>query len=79
MVRFENFEKFATRARNTTVNFGGPPPLTFESHNVDNVIFSIFGKVTSIPEILGLFTNIVSLSVIRLSTWPNMNKLFSPG
>jgi len=79
VVRFENFEKFATRARNTTVNFGGPPPLTFESHNVDNVIFSIFGKVTSIPEILGLFTNIVSLSVIRLSTWPNMNKLFSPG
>ena len=31
---------------------------TFESHNVDNVIFSIFGKVTSIPEKLGLFTNV---------------------
>jgi len=31
--------------------------MTFESHNVDNVIFSIFGKVTSIPEKLGLFTN----------------------
>jgi len=33
--------------------------LTFESHNVDNVIFSIFGKVANIPEKLGLFTNVV--------------------
>jgi len=33
--------------------------LTFESHNVDNGIFSIFGKVTSILEKLGLFTNVV--------------------
>jgi len=33
--------------------------LTFENHNVDNVIFSIFGKVTSIPEKLGVFTNVV--------------------
>ena len=30
-----------------------------ESHNVDNDIFPISGKVTSIPEILGLFTNVV--------------------
>jgi len=30
-----------------------------ESHNVDNDIFPIFGKVTSIPEILGSFTNVV--------------------
>jgi len=42
-----------------TVDFGCPLPLIFESHNVDNVIFSIFGKVTSIPEKLGLFTNVV--------------------
>jgi len=33
--------------------------MTFDSHNVDNVIFSIIGKVTSIPEILGLFSNVV--------------------
>jgi len=33
--------------------------MTFESHNVDNVMISIFGKVTSIPEILGLFANVV--------------------
>jgi len=31
--------------------------LTFESHIIDNVIFSIFGNVISIPEILGLFTD----------------------
>jgi len=42
-----------------TVNFGCPCPLTFKIHNVDNVIFSIFGKVTSIPEKLRLFTNVV--------------------
>jgi len=35
--------------------------MTFESHNVDNVIFAIFGEVTGIPEILGLFTNVVWL------------------
>jgi len=33
--------------------------VTVESHNVDNVIFSIFGKVTSIPEKLKLFANVV--------------------
>jgi len=33
--------------------------LTFESNDVDNVIFSIFGKVTSIPEKLRLPTNVV--------------------
>jgi len=31
--------------------------MTFEGYNVDN--FSIFGKVTSTPEKLGLFTNVV--------------------
>jgi len=33
--------------------------MTFDSHNVDNVIFSIFGKVASNLEILGLFTDVV--------------------
>jgi len=33
--------------------------LIFESHNVDDVIFSMFGEVTSIPEKLGLFTSVV--------------------
>jgi len=33
--------------------------LSFESHNVDNVIFLIFGKVTEIPEKMGLITNVV--------------------
>jgi len=46
--------KFVARARNTQLSVS----VTFESHNVD-VIFSIFGKVTSIPEKLGLFTNVV--------------------
>ena len=51
---FENMEQELE-----TVNFKGPWLLTFKSHNVDNVIFSIFGKVTNIPEKLGLFTNVV--------------------
>jgi len=33
--------------------------MTFESHNADIVIFSKSGKVTSILEKLGLFTNVV--------------------
>ena len=52
---FENFRKFVARARNSQL-WG---EMSFESHNIDNVIFSIFGKVTRIPEILGLFTNVV--------------------
>jgi len=55
VARFENFRKFAAGAKNSQI-WGA---LTFESHNTDNVIFSIFGKVTGIPEILGLFTNVV--------------------
>jgi len=54
-VKFENFRKSVARARNSQLCGS----MTFESHNVDNVMFSIFGKVTSIPEILGLFTNVV--------------------
>jgi len=56
VARFENFRKFVARDRNN--QFGRTWPLTFESHNEDNVIFSIFGKVISIPEILELFTNV---------------------
>jgi len=55
--RFKIFENLYQELE--TVNFGGPWPLTFESHNAYSVIFSIFGKVTSIPEKLGLFTNVV--------------------
>jgi len=55
VVRFENFQKFVTRARNSQLWVF----VTFDSHDVDNVTFSIFGKVTSIPETLGLFTNVV--------------------
>jgi len=55
VARFENFPKFEARARNSQL-WGS---MTFESHNVDNVIFSIFGKVTIIPEKLELFTNVV--------------------
>ena len=53
--RFENFQKFVARATNSQL-WGS---MTFVSHNVDDVIFSIFGKVTSIPEKLGLFANVV--------------------
>jgi len=55
VARFEIFRKFVARARSSQLWVY----VTFESHNVDNVIFSIFGKVTSIPEVLGLFTNVV--------------------
>jgi len=55
VARFENFQKFVARARNSQLWVS----VIFESHNVDNVIFSIFGKVTSIPEKLGLFTDVV--------------------
>jgi len=55
VARFEIFRKFVARARSSQLWVS----VTFESHNVDNVIFSIFGKVTSIPEILGLSTNVV--------------------
>jgi len=54
MARFEIFQKFVARARISQLWVS----MTFESHNVD-IIFSIFGKVTSIPEKLGLFTNVV--------------------
>jgi len=55
VARFENFWKFVAKARNSQLWVS----VTFENHNVDNVIFSIFAKVTSIPEQLGLFTNVV--------------------
>jgi len=55
VARFEIFRKFVARARNTQLWVS----ITFESHNVDNGISSIFGKVTSIPEKLGLFTDVV--------------------
>jgi len=55
VARFENFREFVARARNSQLCVS----MTFENHNVDNVIFLIFGKVTSIPEKLGLFTNVV--------------------
>jgi len=55
VARFEIFRKFVARARNSQIWLS----MTFESHNVDNVIFSIHGKVTSILEKLGLFTDVV--------------------
>ena len=55
VVRFKNSRKFVARARNSQL-WG---TMTFESHNIDDVILLIFGKVTSIPEILWLFTNVV--------------------
>jgi len=55
----ENYQEIKLWKGLKIFDFGGPWPLTFESHKVDNVIFSIFDKVTSIPEILGLFTNVV--------------------
>ena len=55
MARFENLRKFIAGAKNSEI-WGA---MTFESHNTDNVNFSTFGKVTSIPEIMELFTNVV--------------------
>jgi len=46
VVTFEICRKFVARAKNSQLWMS----VIFESHNVDNVIFSIFGKVTSIPE-----------------------------
>jgi len=51
---FENFRKSVARAKNSQLWVS----VTFESHNVDTVIFSMFGKIISIPEKLRLFTNV---------------------
>ena len=55
VVTFEICRKFVARAKNSQLWMS----VIFESHNVDNVIFSIFGKVTRILEKLGLLTNVV--------------------
>jgi len=49
------FRKFVARARNSQLWVS----VTVESHNVDTAIFSIFGKVTSIPEKLRFLTKVV--------------------